>query len=404
VDPRRRSSDVDGFVCFSAQDWWYFNRGHSDFQLMTRVARDRTVLLVNSLGMRLPTAANSTDPWRRVLRKVRSAARGCRQPLETTAGFHVYTPVFFPTYGSGVLARLNQRLVLAQVRWVARRLGLHRPAVVVTLPTAWPIAARMERGRLVAYRSDRYSALPEADEEMVAGLERELLRHADVAFFSSSELLAQEQAMTRRPALLSHGIDLDRFRLASEVQPHEWLSPLGHPRVGYVGTIDAYTTDVELMTELARSRPDVCFVLAGPVDTDISALTELDNVRYYGVLPFDDVPRFLAGLDVAIMPWLQNDWIRHCNPVKLKEYLAVGLPVVSTAFPEVDHYADVISVAEDRESFANLLDSVLCGLERSDPAGRRSAASAETWDLQAERMIRLTEDPTVVTAPFGGGV
>ena len=89
-------------VCFSGQDWWYHNRAHSDFQLMLRVAEVRRVLLVNSIGMRLPIPGRSSQPFRRLVRKAASMLRGLRQPVEGLPGFTVFTPFLLPFYDNGI--------------------------------------------------------------------------------------------------------------------------------------------------------------------------------------------------------------------------------------------------------------------------------------------------------------
>ena len=124
--PHRSASGHDGpgWICFSAQDWWYHNRAHSDFQLMRRVAQRRPVLFVNSIGMRMPVPGRSTQFTRRILRKARSVLRFLRQPLPDTPGFHVLTPVILPFYGSSTLRAVNAWLVREQVRLVAKRLGI----------------------------------------------------------------------------------------------------------------------------------------------------------------------------------------------------------------------------------------------------------------------------------------
>lgn len=385
------SGRPDGFVCFSAQDWWYFNRGHSDFQLMTRVARTRPVLLVNSIGMRMPTRGTTSAPLVRIRRKVRSALRGLRRPVADLPSFHVFTPLFLPVYGDGPAARINQALVLIQVRAAAWWLGIHRPALIVTLPTAWPVARRMGRARTVAYRSDRYSALPEADGSMVAALEADLMGAADVTLFASSALMAEEEHLARRSVLLTHGIDLEQFPPASDLRPHPRLDGLPRPRIGYVGMIDDYTVDRALLERVANDHPEAMVVLAGPVDSDLTALLAIENVEHIGVLPFDEVPAVLAGLDVLLMPWQQNEWIRHCNPIKLKEYLAVGQPVVSTDFPEVQRFADVVAIAADAGEFSHLVGEAMAGRSSASPQQRRHAVSKETWDVQAALLISLVE-------------
>jgi hypothetical protein len=101
------SADEHDVICFCGQDLWYHNRAHSDFQLMTRIARTRKVLLVNSLGMRVPMPGRSSQPLRRIFRKAKSMMRHRRTPLPDTPNYTVLSPVLFPFYGSEKMRRVD---------------------------------------------------------------------------------------------------------------------------------------------------------------------------------------------------------------------------------------------------------------------------------------------------------
>ncbi|GAA3443691.1 hypothetical protein GCM10018955_31290 [Planomonospora venezuelensis] len=198
-----------GYVCFSAQDWWYHNRAHSDFQLMRQVAGQRRVLVVNSIGMRMPVPGRSTHVLRRIFRKLRSVAKFVRRPFP---GFYVMSPLPLPLYGSRLGRRLGAALVRAQVRVVCLALGLRRPVIVATLPTAWDVVRPMRRRCLVYNRSDHHSAFPESGGTSIADMERALLERADHVVYVSNTLMAQERPITgERAYFLDHGVDLDHF-------------------------------------------------------------------------------------------------------------------------------------------------------------------------------------------------
>ena len=382
-----RAGDV-GWVCFSAQDWWYHNRAHSDFQLMRHVARSEPVLLVNSLGMRLPRRGRDTTVGRRLRRKLASMARFVRRPDGDLPGFHVITPVFLPVYGSRLGRWVNGVLVAAQVRAVSRRLGMHRPVVMVTLPTAWEAARRLPRRALVANRSDRYSALPQADRGMVRALEERLLAEADVAVYTSHALLEEERSLVgERGWYLGHGVDVTHFRRTVE---HPALRHLASPRVGFFGGLDDYTVDLELLARVADHLPDLPFVLVGDANGDIADLVARPNVHWFGRRPYSEIPAFGSGFDVALMPWLDNEWIRYSNPIKLKEYLALGLPVVSTPFPELDHVPEgLVTVAAGAQEVAEAIRRQLA----QDPSRERRRASVvgDTWEAKAARLQELAQ-------------
>ncbi|MFC5911600.1 glycosyltransferase [Streptacidiphilus monticola] len=381
-----------GHVCFAAQDWWYHSRAHSDVQLMLHVARHRPVLFVNSIGMRMPLPGRSSKVLRRLLRKARSMARSLAFPVPELPRFAVLSPVVLPFYGWPTARAVNARLVAFQVRRAARKMGMRPDVVTVTVPTAVDAVRRLPHRTLVYNRSDRHSAFPEADQAAIAGLEQRLLREAAVVLYVSRELLAAEEDVTDgRAVFLDHGVDLDRF--TPDGPEAAELSGVPHPRAGFFGALDDFVVDLALLERLAKERPDTHLVLVGGGDADLSGLAALPNVHLFGFQPHEAVPAFGRGFDVGLMPWHDNDWVRHCNPVKLKEYLALGLPVVSTDFPELRRYAEagVAAASTDAESFLAAVDRALSVPPAQGAEERRAFVAADTWEARAQEFLRAVE-------------
>ncbi len=377
----------DGMIWFAAQDWWYHNQAHSDFQLMQQVARSRPVLVVNSIGLRLPRKGTSSNPWRRILRKVRSTAKLVRRPVADNPGFHVMTPVILPVYGSSWGARLSAWLVRRQVQVVARLIGIgSTPAIGATIPTAWPVVRRMRRSALLYNRADLHSAFPEADGAWVLSLEKQLLEHADRVLYVSRELMrVDEPEVGERGVFLDHGVDLDHFSpdgpLAREI------ASIPGPRVGFFGGIDDYVVDMDLLLQVASSIPEASLVLIGDATCSMDALTALPNVHWLGFRPYAQIPALGRGFDVAIMPWLDNTWIRFANPIKLKEYLSLGLPVVTTEYPEIESYRSEVSVGSSHEEFVALVRERLA--DPGDAERRREFVLDFSWQRRADFLLDL---------------
>lgn len=389
--PTRKREKSHGYICFSAQDWWYHNRAHSDFQLMRRIAQRRRVLFVNSIGMRMPTPSRSSNAGRRIVRKIRSISKLIRQPDPSLPNFYVFTPLILPFYGFASLRQFNAALVRAQVTAACLLLGIIRPAVVVTIPTAWPVVRKMKYRAMVYNRSDRHSTFPEADRRYIAQLERELLSNADAVGYVSRSLLAEEQPLVRGKAFfLDHGVDTELFAPADDPPPNEFAA-LSGPIIGFFGGLDDYVIDFDLLERVARDLPHANLVLVGDATCSMERLTRLNNVRWIGFRPYEDIPSYGRAFDVAIMPWLNNEWIAYCNPIKLKEYLALGLPVVSTYFDEVEHYRNWVDVATDAADFVAAIERVFNGCERSTRAQRRAAVSEQSWDKSADLLVAHTE-------------
>ncbi len=379
----------NGVICFAAVDWWYHNRAHSDFQLMRNIAADRPVLLVNSIGMRLPLPGRSPQAARRVLRKARSMLKLVRRPDASQPCFHVMTPFLLPAYGSPLGRWLNSRLVAAQVRLVSQALGLRRPDVVVTLPTALPAALLLPHRKLLFNRSDKHSAFPEVDRAVVERLESELLARADHVLYVSHELMEEDAPLAGdRAHFLDHGVDVAHFVQTPAAREPDDVAALPRPRLGFFGGFDDYVIDFDLLEKLATEMPEAHLLLIGDATCSMQRLTRHANVTWLGARPYAEIPAYGRSFDVALMPWLQSEWIRYCNPIKLKEYLLLGLPVVSTAFPAVARFQDRVAVASDAEDFVRLVRVALLETQRRPvPDG----ADAWSWGARADELLALTD-------------
>ena len=389
--PTRPDAGPD-YVLFAAQDWWYHNRSHSDFQLIRSVAARRRVLVINSIGLRMPIPGRTTQTTRRILRKLRSVAKLVRRPVPELPGFFVMSPLPLPLYSRSWTRRLNATLVRAQVRLACFALGIQRPIVVMTLPTAWDIVAPIDRRAIVYNRSDRHSAFIESDAAAIESLERTAMQRADHVLYASSALLAEERHLTGdRAHLLDHGVDLEHFVPRSiDTAPREILD-VPEPRIGFFGALDDQVVDFDLLERVAVDLPDVSLVLIGDATRPMDTLTKYPNVYWFGFREYERIPEYGSRFDVALMPWLDNEWIRYANPIKLKEYLALGLPVVTTDFAEIDRYRHVVHVAANHAEFVELIRQTLLDSGPADPRTRRAFVARASWQSRADELIELVE-------------
>lgn len=383
------ASQAPDIICFCGQDWWYHNRAHSDFQLMTRAAKERKVLLINSIGMRMPKPGKCTQPFRRIWRKLHSMLRHVRRPLLETPDYVVMTPVLFPFYGNAKARAFNSALIRYQVERQARKMGIRDPHIIVTVPTAWEVACGMRRSSLIYNRSDKHSAFSEVDTALIRSLERELFSKSDGVLYSSRAFLDSEKDLAGdRSHFLDHGVDTVHFAPRPRTKK---LLALGckRPIIGFFGGLDDYVVDFDLLELIARERPQYSLVLIGDATLPMDRLTRHANVFHLGFRPYHDIPDFGADFDVSIMPWLDNDWIRSCNPIKMKEYLSLGQEVVTTYFPEVEHYLDFVHVARNGNEFLERIDAVVNGLKA--PGDRTALLERATWDHRTEEILAVMD-------------
>lgn len=261
-----------------------------------------------------------------------------------------------------------------------RRLCDVAEAVVYVMISSWTPVALEARARwqwrVVYDCMDEWENFPGIDPTLVRA-EVTLARDADLLVVSAQRLLEKWQQAGRTGVLARNAADYDFY--AERCRPNDLLAGTSHPIIGYYGAI-ADWFDVALVERAARERPHYSFVLIGGVfDVDVTALEALPNVRLLGQRPYEQMPQFLHGFDVAIIPFKVNSITEATDPVKLYEYLAGGKPVVSTALPEVASRPAPVLVARDAGDFVRLLDVALAETDPALPDRRRQFASGETW-------------------------
>jgi hypothetical protein len=315
--------------------------------------------------------------------------RHVRRPLAETPDYVVMTPILFPFYGSEKARAFNSALVRWQVERQARKMGIQDPHIIVTVPTAWEVASKMTRSSLVYNRSDKHSAFSEADTSLIKSLERKLFANADGVLYSSRAFLDSEKEFTEgRSHFLDHGVDTTHFAPRPRTGK---LMELGceRPIIGFFGGLDDYVVDFDLLELVARERPQYSLVLIGDATLPMDRLTRYPNVYHLGFRPYQEIPGLGADFDVSIMPWLDNDWIRSCNPIKLKEYLSLGQEVVTTYFPEVEHYRDFVHVATSAGEFLERIDAVVNGLKA--PGDRAALLGKATWNHRTDELLAVLD-------------
>jgi glycosyltransferase involved in cell wall biosynthesis len=365
-------------LCFS-HDWT--GDPLSKTHLMRLLARDNRVLWVNSIGYRSPSLGSKRDLGR-IARKLRAVAEPVR---EVEKNLFVFSPLVVPAWGSRLLRSLNTRLLRWQVRRVMRKLGFRRPVNWVFNPAAGVLAGSLGEEQVIYYCVDEYTAFKGVDTAALSAIERDLIGKADLVVVSAEKLLHSKRAPHAPTVLVRHGVDHDHFRTALDPALPVPVEVAGLPRpvIGYFGLIADDWVDVPLMVHVARSFPTGSVVMLGKVTMDVSALEREPNVRLLGRKPYESLPAYCKAFDVAVIPFPVTEVTLNANPLKAREYLAAGLPVVSTPIPEVEVLGKCL-IGRTPEEFVAWLREALTR-PGPDPARSRSVES-ESWAARLEEV------------------
>ena len=254
------------------------------------------------------------------------------------------------------------------------------------------------RPALVIYDCmDELSAFKDAPSQLIE-LERRLFRRADIVFTGGQSLYEAKRNRHRNVHAFASSIDAEHFRQARRQRTPEPRDqqPIPQPRLGFFGVIDE-RMDLDLLEHMASARPHWQFVMLGPVaKIEWSALPQRPNIHWLGAKTYEELPAYLAGWQVGVMPFALNEATRFISPTKTPEFLAAGLPVVSTPIADVVRpygMAGLVGIAEDAQHMTALAEERMDASRRSSWLARVDQfLSGTSWDKTWWDMHRLIKE------------
>ena len=372
-------------ICIS-QDWE--GDPTSKKHIMRILSARNRVLWVNSIGMRRPTAAASD--LRRLIAKLRRIVSGVRQ---VEPNIYVMDPPVLPLPGFAAADQVNRVVLAARLRSLCRRLHLRRPIIWTFLPNVNWLLGRLQERMVIYHCVDEYSQFSGVPKDVIVRMERELVRRADIVFTSAEKLCTERREINPRTHFIPHGVDVAHFSKAldSATTVASEIADLPKPVIGFFGLL-ADWVDLDMIGALARARPQWSFALVGKAQTDLRAVQGLPNVRLVGQRSYATLPGYCRGFDVGLIPFRMNELTLRVNPLKLREYLAAGLPVVSTPLPEVVRYQGVVHIATNKEGFLREIEAALQERTGERDRGRVEMMRSEGWEARVGEMSRLVEE------------
>ncbi len=377
-----------------ADDW---GRHPSSCQhLVRRMLDHREVYWVNTIGMRPPRLDLATVG--RVFEKLGQWSQGSH--LRPTHGepesLTILNPRMWPWFRTGLDRRLNRTLLARQLNRELEPLG-EEPVVVTTIPIVADIIGDIPARRWIYYCVDDFGRWPGLDGRALSIMEDELIERADSLIAVSEELRTRIGRNGRPVHSLPHGVDLELWNQPLNGAPDwPWLKHLEPPYVVFWGLVDR-RMDVAFLEALSQQMNAGTILLVGPEQDPDPALRQMKRVTFHPALEYDQLPLLAREASVLVMPYADLPVTRMMQPLKLKEYLATGRPVVVRDLPSTRPWGDSLDLAASPEAFARLVQA---RVETGAPPAQQAARSrleAEGWTTKThvfERWLFSEGDET----------
>jgi glycosyltransferase involved in cell wall biosynthesis len=370
-----------------AKDW--HEDPTSNHHVLRELAKTRKVLWLNSIATRKPRLSSTRDMGK-IARKVREFTRG---PVNVENDLWVMTPLAVPLPGSQTARTINRGVLRTQILALRHRMGIERFQLWTFLPNTADYIGTLGEDCAIYYCVDEWSLFSYLDREQTVAAERALLSKVDAVFAINGPLAEAKRALNPSTFVSPHGVDHALFSKALDdttVVPPD-LADLPRPRIGFYGTLRDWV-DFELLAHVARKRPDWHIVLIGQQLADLTPIQGLTNVHLLGQKQHSELPAYCKGFDVGMIPYRIDERMTFVNPLKLREYVSAGLPVVSTPVPEVARLSHLAYVATTKDEFVSAIERALNETTAGQRAKRSRAMADETWTARVAQVVRTVDE------------
>jgi glycosyltransferase involved in cell wall biosynthesis len=368
-------------IVYAANDWRTDNRT-SSHHIASRLAKENTILYLEAAGQRAPRA--SGRDIKRILSRVSKAFKA---PTRVTENVYVLSPLILPFHRYRTIRYLNELILRLTVRRSCRMLSFDHPIVWMTIPHYGAIMDAMPVKGVVYYCIDDFASFPNTDRNAMQRMEDRILDRADIVFAVSEPLFEKKRASNPNTFFSPHGVDTEHFgaAMSADTRVPEDIASIPPPIAGFFGLVEEWF-DTDLLDYCASQLKDVSFVVIGRVARDTGNLAAHRNVHFLGPRPYEVIPNYLKAFNVGLIPFRLTDTILYSNPLKFKEYLAGGKPVVSVRIQAFEKHKDLAYLVDSYDQFSNAIRRAIEEDSADKVRARVMAMQKESWDTRVKEV------------------
>jgi len=377
-------------ICISSIDWDFIWQGHQE--IMSTLAKSgNRVLFIENTGVRTPGIRD----FGRIKRRIKNWLKGVKGIREEMPNLYIFSPLVLPFPYMRLARWINRHLIFSILQKWMRTADFYDAVIWTFLPTplSLDIIDSIQHRGLVYYCIDNFRA-SSASAKKIDRYEIKLLRQSDLVFVTSQSLHEYCSLYNNNVHSFPFAVNFEQFdqiRRKQTLCPDE-LTHIRRPIIGYVGGIHKWI-DLELIEDVAREHPDYSFVFIGPIQTDVSSLSKIDNIHFLGKKEHGDIPSLIKFFDLCIIPYLVSEYTKNVYPTKLNEYHALGKSIVATPIPEILKFNkennDLIYVGGTPKDFAGCLNTAISNQSKSLEELRIESAKNNSWQKRIQEMSAL---------------
>jgi len=374
-------------VIFSSDDWGWKT---SKYQLATRFAKQNKVLFVSSIGFRSPT--KSSEDIGRIWNKLKKFIKGLEKIEDN---LFVLTPLIIPFSWFPLRDRFNIVFLKLQITLAQWKLGMKNPYIFVFSQNWYEYIVSLPCQKLIYYCVDEHSGFSGLDMQKFADLDNKMNSLADIIFCSARSLYQKNKIKNGATYYLPHGVNYELFSssLNEETNIAEDYQEISKPIFIFFGHMSYDWVDAKLVKYLASQRPGWSWVYIGRYSMKEAEFAEYNNIYLLGEKEFEQLPEYCKFADIGIIPFVYSDLTKNCNPLKLPEYIAAGLPVVSTDIPEVGLvYGEITYVGKDNIGFLKACDDALNNNDDVVNRSRSLDMKQHSWDQRVLEIYKIIHE------------
>ena len=309
-------------------------------------------------------------------------------------GVHILRPHGTVPFGRKItrVNDINHRLITPVIRERLEQLGFKDFILWIYPPWDGPYLDLLKPSLSCYDCVDEYSAMPGAWIQATRRMERQMLEKVDLVITTARSLFEDKVRYNRNTHFIPNVADFEHFHKATKVKPSTELKEIGRPIIGFVGALN-YKLNEKLLERLFAVRPDWSFVFVGPDrGFGVERFITCRNAHFVGKKSIDELPGFIAAMDVCIIPYKVDRYTRGVLPMKLYEYLASGRPIVSTRLPELEAFEGLVDLCGDALDFVDAIEKRLQKDPREEIRKRIETARGNSWEKRIGSILKKLEE------------